>query len=195
MQVALCHPLSPKVALAAGGRVPPSVASLERRLAVATYYICIGMIPGMCRDGVQAAATGTGSRAAASLRIVALMTAAMVHMAAAPNQAYVYWPVASRMAPAPSAAAAAPNWWAAKTQPNTTLPSEPKVLRQMAAVGGTEYFEVEVRQGQIVLTPVRIQRIDAIRAKLDRAGIGDSEIAEAVEWARSGAAPHHVGEP
>ena len=35
-----------------------------------------------------------------------------------------------------------------------------------AAVGVTEYFEVEARNGQIVLTPVRIQRGDAVRAKL-----------------------------
>lgn len=58
----------------------------------------------------------------------------------------------------------------------------------VVAVGAAEYFDVEVRKGQIVLTPVRIQRIDAIRAKLDQLGIGDREIAEAVEWARSGAA-------
>ena len=33
-----------------------------------------------------------------------------------------------------------------------------------ASVGATEYFEVEARGGQIILTPVRIQRGDAVRA-------------------------------
>ena len=35
-----------------------------------------------------------------------------------------------------------------------------------AAVGATEYFDVETRDGAIILTPVRIQRGDAVRAKL-----------------------------
>ena len=34
------------------------------------------------------------------------------------------------------------------------------------AIGPTEYFEVEAVNGQIILTPVRIQRGDAVRAKL-----------------------------
>ena len=34
------------------------------------------------------------------------------------------------------------------------------------AVESAEYFEVEARNGQIVLTPARIQRGDAVRAKL-----------------------------
>ena len=32
----------------------------------------------------------------------------------------------------------------------------------LEAVGAGEYFDVEVRDGQIVLTPVRIQRGDAV---------------------------------
>lgn len=35
-----------------------------------------------------------------------------------------------------------------------------------AAVGPAEYFEVETRGGQIILTPVRLQRADAVRVKL-----------------------------
>ena len=35
-----------------------------------------------------------------------------------------------------------------------------------AMVGATDYFDVEARNGQIVLTPVRIQRGDSVRAKL-----------------------------
>lgn len=53
------------------------------------------------------------------------------------------------------------------------------------AVGATEYVDVEARAGQIILTPVRIQRGDAVRAKLDALGLGDADIADAVRWARS----------
>jgi hypothetical protein len=64
------------------------------------------------------------------------------------------------------------------------------------AVGATEYFDVEARAGQIILTPVRIQRGDAVRAKLAEMNLQDSDIAAAVAWARGqapGAAP--VAEP
>ncbi len=35
------------------------------------------------------------------------------------------------------------------------------------AIGPVEYFDVEAKDGQIILTPVRIQRADAVRAKPD----------------------------
>lgn len=57
-----------------------------------------------------------------------------------------------------------------------------------AAVGPVEYFDVEVRNGQIVLTPVRIQRGDAVRAKLTELGLSEQDIADAVVWARKSAA-------
>ena len=53
-----------------------------------------------------------------------------------------------------------------------------------AAVGATEYFDVETRNGQIVLTPVRIQRGDAVRAKLAALDLQEQDIAAAVAWAR-----------
>jgi hypothetical protein len=53
-----------------------------------------------------------------------------------------------------------------------------------AAVDSPEYFEVEARNGQIVLTPVRIQRGDAVRAKLAELGLEEQDIADAVKWAR-----------
>lgn len=53
-----------------------------------------------------------------------------------------------------------------------------------AAVGPAEYFDVEVRNGQIVLTPVRIQRGDAVRAKLAELDLNEQDIANAVDWAR-----------
>lgn len=53
-----------------------------------------------------------------------------------------------------------------------------------AAVGEAEYYEVEARGGQIVLTPVRIQRGDAVRAKLAELNLSESEVTRAVAWAR-----------
>lgn len=55
------------------------------------------------------------------------------------------------------------------------------------AIGPVEYFEVETRNGQIVLTPVRIQRADAVRVKLAELAITERDVADAVEWARRGA--------
>ena len=60
-----------------------------------------------------------------------------------------------------------------------------------AAIGATEYFEVEARNGQIVLTPVRIQRGDAVRAKLAELGLQKQDTADALAWARHAPA----GEP
>jgi hypothetical protein len=57
------------------------------------------------------------------------------------------------------------------------------------AVGATEYFDVEVREGQIVLTPVRIQRGDVIRAKFAALGLGSADVTNAVRWARTEAQP------
>jgi hypothetical protein len=57
------------------------------------------------------------------------------------------------------------------------------------AVGDVQYFDVEVDEGRIVLTPVRIQRGDAVRGKLAALGLSEADIADAVRWARSGVAP------
>jgi hypothetical protein len=70
----------------------------------------------------------------------------------------------------------------------------PKSVTQ--AVGATEYFDVEARAGQIILTPVRIQRSDAVRAKLAELNLTDADIADAVAWARAPqAAPAIATEP
>ena len=52
------------------------------------------------------------------------------------------------------------------------------------AVGPTEYFDVETRDGQIILTPVRIQRADAVRAKLAELDLQEQDISDAVAWVR-----------
>jgi bifunctional DNA-binding transcriptional regulator/antitoxin component of YhaV-PrlF toxin-antitoxin module len=51
-------------------------------------------------------------------------------------------------------------------------------------IGETEYFEVTVEGRQIILTPVKIQRADAVRAKLADLGITEQDVADAVNWAR-----------
>mgnify|MGYP001236359196 FL=1 len=56
--------------------------------------------------------------------------------------------------------------------------------RITAAVGASQYFEVEAREGQIILTPVRIQRADAVRAKLAELGLSEADMVDAVAWAR-----------
>ncbi len=48
-----------------------------------------------------------------------------------------------------------------------------------------DYFEVEVQAGRIVLTPVRVQKANAVRQKLAELGIDETDIADAVAWARS----------
>jgi hypothetical protein len=52
------------------------------------------------------------------------------------------------------------------------------------AVGAVEYFEVQAKGGQIILTPVRIQRADSVRAKLAELDLAGQDIADAVAWAR-----------
>jgi hypothetical protein len=53
------------------------------------------------------------------------------------------------------------------------------------AIGPTEYFDVKTKDGQIVLTPVRIQRADAVRAKLAELEIAEGDVNDAVKWART----------
>jgi antitoxin component of MazEF toxin-antitoxin module len=70
----------------------------------------------------------------------------------------------------------------------------PKSVTQ--AVGATEYFDVEARAGQIILTPVRIHRGDAVRAKLAELDLTDDDMAATVAWARTPqAAPAMAAEP
>ena len=60
----------------------------------------------------------------------------------------------------------------------------PKTIRD--AVGESRYFEVEASDGQIILTPVRIQRADALRAMLAELALTDEDVADAVALARGG---------
>ncbi len=49
---------------------------------------------------------------------------------------------------------------------------------------GTEYFDVSEENGRIVLTPVRLNKADAVRSKLADMGITNDDVTEAVNWAR-----------
>ena len=61
------------------------------------------------------------------------------------------------------------------------------------AIGATEYLEVETRDGVIILTPVRIQRGDAVRAKLAELALTQADVDAAVDWARLRVAEPKVG--
>ncbi len=56
----------------------------------------------------------------------------------------------------------------------------------IAAVDAAEYFDVAAENGRIVLTPVRVNRAGAVRAKLAELGLSEADVADAVAWARSG---------
>jgi len=75
----------------------------------------------------------------------------------------------------------APNAMLAKITSKNQL-TLPKRVTQ--AIGPAEYFEVEARDGRILLTPVRIQRADAVRAKLAELAIRQTDLDDAVAWAR-----------
>jgi bifunctional DNA-binding transcriptional regulator/antitoxin component of YhaV-PrlF toxin-antitoxin module len=71
-----------------------------------------------------------------------------------------------------------------KTSKNQiTLPKE--ILKQIEE---TDYFEVKVEDGNIVLVPVRVipakVSLKSIREKIKRKGLSEREINEAVKWAR-----------
>jgi len=58
----------------------------------------------------------------------------------------------------------------------------PKAIVQTA--GESDYYDVTVQDGKIVLTPVRLQRVDAVRAKLKELGITQDDVGDAIAWAR-----------
>lgn len=52
------------------------------------------------------------------------------------------------------------------------------------AVESAEYFDVVAENGRIILTPVRVNRADAVRARLAELGLSDKDVADAISWAR-----------
>ena len=60
----------------------------------------------------------------------------------------------------------------------------PKAI--IAATGEADYYDVSTDNGRIILTPLRIQRADALRAKLAELGIKQDDVKDAIKWARKG---------
>ena len=54
----------------------------------------------------------------------------------------------------------------------------------LSGIEHTQYFDVVQDKGRIVLTPVRVNKADAVRAKLDELGISQNDVSKAVQWAR-----------
>lgn len=50
---------------------------------------------------------------------------------------------------------------------------------------GVEYFDVSIVNGCIVLAPVEVPKVGAVRAKLAELQMSETDIREAVEWARA----------
>jgi hypothetical protein len=73
---------------------------------------------------------------------------------------------------------------AKKTSKNQlTLPRD--IVKEFPHI---EYFDIEVKDRKIILSPVKIRPVDAtledIRNKMERLGISDSDVKDAVTWAR-----------
>jgi hypothetical protein len=58
----------------------------------------------------------------------------------------------------------------------------PKAIVQ--ATGDADYYDVSAENGRIILTPLRIQRADAVRSKLAELGITQDDVKDAIAWAR-----------
>jgi hypothetical protein len=69
------------------------------------------------------------------------------------------------------------------TKNQLTLPKE-----IVKAFPDTDYFDVSVRGKKIVLVPVRItpvvSTLEAVRNKIEKLGITEQDISDAVKWAR-----------
>ena len=54
-----------------------------------------------------------------------------------------------------------------------------------AAVEAADYFDVTTENGRIVLTPFQTSRADGVHTKLAEGGLSESDVSDAVAWARS----------
>jgi bifunctional DNA-binding transcriptional regulator/antitoxin component of YhaV-PrlF toxin-antitoxin module len=56
----------------------------------------------------------------------------------------------------------------------------------LAELGEVEYFNVECREGVVVLKPVKVYDTDleSVRAKMRKLGLSRKSVDEAVRWAR-----------
>ena len=58
-----------------------------------------------------------------------------------------------------------------------------------AALHGVEYVEVELKDGCLILTPVKRISLQDVQDKVARMGITEADVADAVAWARRGGGP------
>ncbi len=65
------------------------------------------------------------------------------------------------------------------TKNQITLPKD--LVRQLEP---TEYFDVQLENGRLVLTPVKPRNVGAVREKLETLGITEADVGEAIRWAR-----------
>ena len=63
-----------------------------------------------------------------------------------------------------------------------TLPK--RALDSLGIAAGGTYFEVDVEDGRLILTPARVGSADGVRRKLAALGITEADVADAVAWAR-----------
>jgi len=54
----------------------------------------------------------------------------------------------------------------------------------VVATGEADYYDVITENGRIILTPLRIQRADALRSKLAELGITQDDVKDGISWAR-----------
>ena len=54
----------------------------------------------------------------------------------------------------------------------------------LASFPGVDCFSATEEDGRIVLVPVRLSRVDAVRRKLAELGITEEDVKDAVAWAR-----------
>jgi hypothetical protein len=51
-------------------------------------------------------------------------------------------------------------------------------------LGDPEYFEVAVKDGQLILTPMLLQPLNAIHEHVAKLNLTEQDVADAVAWAR-----------
>ena len=59
----------------------------------------------------------------------------------------------------------------------------PKAI--VASIGDVDYFDVSVREGKIILEPVRTKQGNEVRSRLESLGIRETDIDAAIQYARS----------
>jgi hypothetical protein len=73
----------------------------------------------------------------------------------------------------------------AKLPANNDLTLPKRAPESVGVSLGATCFEIEVEDGRLVLTPARTGSADAVRRKLAKLGLTDTDVADAVAWART----------